>query len=275
MNAAFVLANPKEGTKYMTHVLAPLAKNKQGCILHEPDCYVGWEVDIKTLRSSPGVLKTFNNGDSVLVEKLWKNKIESIRKNYRKHNLYFESDFRFMMLWCEYAARDIPGLKVVCMSRPIALIVRSLAWFGFCTSKKDGGHGNGFLLRPYAKMNLTLPKGGEDAVQKIIWHTYEINERKKLFLRRHRKRLQVFHFNLIEDRTEEVFKKLMGFLEVPMSEAVLDYVRRDPVVNSWMRKPKFKHLATLEEIQDRVNNYKIEYTTKGRKEVLGGKASIH
>lgn len=275
MNIVFVLANPKEGTKYMTHVLAPLAKDSQGCVLHEPDCYVGWEVDIKTLRSNPGVLETFNNGNSVLVKKLWKIKLESIKKNYGKHKLYFESDFRFMMLWCEYAAMEIPNLKVVCMHRPIELIVRSLSWYGFYTSKGDGGHGHGSLLQPHKKLNLTVPTGREDAVQKAIWHTYEINERKKLFLRRHRKRLQVFHFNLITDRTEVVFRNLMDFLEVPVCDEVLDYVRRDPIVNTWLKKPKFKHLATLEEIRDRVNNYKIEYTTKGRKEVLGGKASIH
>ena len=262
MNAVFVLASPKEGTQYITRILMPLAGSYGQ---REPDAYIGWEPDIVRLRSHPLVLDRFNSGHKKEVEKLWETKFKHIDKHYRHHRLYFESDFRFLMLWADYAARDILNIKVVVMHRPMALIVKSLVWFGFYTPTEiPGGKGHGFLLQPQQASNLTVMAPGKvDATQKAIWHTFEINERKKRFLRRYR-RIKAFHFNLVEDRDERTFLKLFNFLGVPKNEMCLDLVRCDPVVNSWMRNPKFKDSISIEEIQDRIDNYTVIYKSERR-----------
>lgn len=249
MNIVFVLANPKEGTKYISHMLK-----------HLPDCYACWEPDKIWMKNECEVLsKFFHYGQTLGIDKLWKTKLENILSNYGKTKLYFESDFRFMMLWWQFAPRDIVQFKVVCMSRDVALIARSLSWMGFFTSRENGGVGRGFLLKPGAKGTLTKLTGGTDATQKAIWHTIEMNERKRRFLSTN-KHIPVFHFHLQKDRNIQTFKKLFEFLGVPECPRTLGLVKRDPIVNSWMKRSlRLQNLVSIEEIRRRVANYDLQF----------------
>ena len=247
MGIVFVLANPKEGTKYIAHMLQPI-----------PNSYVRWEPDTQRLRANyTEIAKWFHKGDDSALEEFWKRKLDFILKSNRINRLHFESDFRFIMVWAKYALRDIPDFKVVFMDREPALIAASLAWAGFGIDKNKGGLGTGFLLQPgQPRTTYEYTGSPDDSVAKMIWHTFEINELKRRFMIDN-PQVPVFHFHLQYNRDTYTFKRLFKFLGVPHCSEVIERVKEDPVMNSWKRLHKHKHLASIEEVYHRVSKYEM------------------
>ena len=221
--------------------------------------YIQWEPDNKV--AGGAVLRAFNKGNRIGMGNSWKVKLKRIKERIAEGiDLYFDSDFRFAMVWADYAIRDIKNFKVVNVHRNPALIARSLTWHGYYTHPDKGGLGGGWLFQPDESENLTALKNHEDAnpAMKAVWHTFEVIERKKKFLREN-PQIPVFDFDLERDRNEETFIKLFDFLEVEINESVLKIVRSDPIINSWMGKRLIAYDITLEEIQEMVNNYEVRY----------------
>lgn len=223
----FVLAGPKEGTKYIAKMLDLLP---DVLAIHEP----------KSKEFPSDILRTLNNGDLSLVDYHWKKRKKLIQRRLckKEYKVYIESDFRYLLAFSRFAIRDFKGVKVICMSREPYLVSRSLCRAGFFSAYL------GWLFHPFDKYNLIHMSSRvlDDSLMKCIWHTFEVIERKKKFLVENPE-IPVFHFDINRDRNLGSFNKLTEFLGLKTNDKLHKAIEKDRVINSWEGKPPYIKLS--------------------------------
>lgn len=249
----FTMASPKEGTRYICRVLHGM--NMEAI----PNSYIQWAPDGSIF--SPKMLKNYNLGNVEPMQEIWDMKLRKIQSRITDEiDLYFESEYYFIMVWCHYIPKYIKDFKVVNMIRNPALIVRSHVWRGWFVPEEEGGVGFRRLLHP-AGDNLTVLEDFENAspTELAIWHVFEVNERKKRFIIDN-PNVPVFDFNLETDRNEETFLRLFDFLEVERNEDVLKVVKEDPKPNALaLNEPPPVYPIPLHRVQAMVDEYVVVY----------------